>query len=123
MSLYTIIGLIALGITAGILSSLVGIGGGIVIVPVLVMAFGLSQHTSQGTTLAMLSFPVALVSAINYYKRGAVNWQFALILCIGFVVGSYFGSKVALDLPEKIVKRIFATLMILVAIKMYWDSK
>jgi uncharacterized protein len=123
MSLYTIVGLILLGIAAGILSSLVGIGGGIVIVPVLVMAFGLSQHTAQGTTLAMLSLPVALVSAVNYYKRGAVNWQFALIICIGFVVGSYFGSKVALDLPEKMIKRIFATLMIVVAIKMYWDSK
>jgi hypothetical protein len=123
MSVFTIIGLICLGAIAGILSSLVGIGGGIVIVPVLVMAFGLNQHSAQGTTLAILSFPVALVSAINYYKRGAVNWQFAMIICIGFVVGSYFGSKVALDLPEKMVKRIFATLMILVAAKMFWETK
>jgi uncharacterized protein len=123
MSQFTILGLIFVGLIAGILSSMVGIGGGIVIVPTLVMAFGLTQHTAQGTTLAMLSFPVALVSALNYYKKGAVNWQFALILCVGFVIGSYFGSKVALDLPEKMIKRIFACLLILVAAKMFWDSK
>jgi uncharacterized protein len=123
MSVFTIVGLILLGLLAGFLSSMVGIGGGIVIVPTLVMGFGLSQHTAQGTTLAMLSLPVALIGAINYYKQGAVNWQFALIICIGFVVGSYFGSKIALEISEKLVKRFFAILLVLVAIKMFWDSK
>jgi uncharacterized protein len=118
-----IIGLIILGICAGILSSMVGIGGGIVIVPVLVMAFGLSQHSAQGTTLAMLSFPVALIGAVNYYKKGFVDWRFALILAVGFVIGGYIGSKIALDMPEKSVKRFFACLMLVVAFKMFWDTR
>jgi uncharacterized protein len=118
-----IVGLIILGVIAGILSSLVGIGGGIVIVPVLVMAFGLSQHTAQGTTLAMLSFPVALVGALNYYKKGMVDWRIALILCVGFVVGGYFGSKFALGISEKTIKRFFACLMIIVAFKMFWETR
>jgi uncharacterized protein len=123
MSISTIIGLIILGIAAGALSAIVGIGGGIVIVPVLVMAFGLSQHNAQGTTLAMLSFPVALVSAYNYHKQGLVDWKFALIICFGFVIGGYFGSKVAIELSPRVIKRIFACLMIVVAIKMFYDTR
>lgn len=69
MTLNSIIGLVALGIFAGVLSSMVGIGGGIVIVPVLVLLFGLNQHTAQGTTLAMLAFPVSLAAAWTYHKR------------------------------------------------------
>jgi uncharacterized membrane protein YfcA len=87
------------------------------------MAFGLSQHTAQGTTLAMLSFPVALVGALNYYKKGMVDWRIALILCVGFVVGGYFGSKFALGISEKTIKRFFACLMIIVAFKMFWETR
>jgi uncharacterized protein len=123
LKMSTIIGLIVLGIVAGVLSSMVGIGGGIVIVPTLVIGFGLAQHTAQGTTLAMLSVPVALASVINYHKAGAVNWQFVVWLCIGFVVGGYFGSQVALQIPVKTIKRVFAIVMIAVAIKMLWDSR
>jgi uncharacterized protein len=119
----TIVGLIVLGIVAGVLSSMVGIGGGIVIVPTLVIGFGLAQHTAQGTTLAMLSVPVALASVINYHKAGAVNWQFVIWLCLGFVIGGYFGSQFALQIPEKMIKRVFACLLIVVAAKMFWDSK
>jgi uncharacterized protein len=118
-----IIGLVILGIIAGVLSSMVGIGGGIVIVPTLVLAFGLSQHNAQGTTLAMLSFPVALIGAVNYYKKGLVDWRIAIILALGFVIGGYFGSKIALDMPEKMIKRFFACLMIVVAFKMFWDTR
>ncbi len=123
MSISTIVGLIVLGLVAGVLSSMVGIGGGIVIVPTLVIAFGLAQHTAQGTTLAMLSFPVALASAINYHKKGMVDWQFALILCVGFVIGSYFGSKVAVDISPKIIKKTFAIIMVIIAAKMFYESK
>jgi uncharacterized protein len=119
----TILGLIILGIAAGVLSSMVGIGGGIVIVPVLVMAFGLAQHNAQGTTLAMLSFPVALASVYNYHKAGQVSWQFVLWLCLGFIVGSYFGSQYALQIPAKPIKRVFAVVMIVIAIKMLWDTR
>ncbi|MFY7900471.1 MAG: TSUP family transporter, partial [Chitinophagaceae bacterium] len=99
MSISTILGLIILGVFAGSLSSLVGIGGGIVIVPALVGIFGLSQHTAQGTTLAMLSFPISLVAAFTYYKNGMVDWKIAMVLCIGFVIGSFFVSKIAVSIP------------------------
>lgn len=123
MTLGSIIGLVALGILAGVLSSLVGIGGGIVIVPILVLLFGLSQHTAQGTTLAMLSFPVSLVAAITYHKKGMVDWRIALILCAGFVVGGYFGSKVAVDLPTGTIKKVFAVILIIVAVKFLFIDK
>lgn len=123
MTLGSIIGLIALGILAGVLSSLVGIGGGIVIVPVLVLLFGLSQHTAQGTTLAMLSFPVSLAAAITYHKKGMVDWRIALILCAGFVVGGYFGSKVAVDLPTGTIKKVFAVILIIIAVKFLFIDK
>jgi uncharacterized membrane protein YfcA len=124
MSISTILGLIILGLCAGALSSLVGIGGGIVIVPALVGLFGLSQHTAQGTTLAMLSFPVSLVAAITYHKNGMVDWKIAGILCVGFIVGSFFVSKVAVTVPTLTIKKIFAILMIIVAVKfLFFDKK
>ncbi len=119
----TILGLIVLGVCAGALSSLVGIGGGIVIVPALVGLFGLSQHTAQGTTLAMLSFPVSLVAAITYHKNGMVDWKIAMILCVGFIVGSFFVSKVAVTVPTLTIKKIFAVLMIIVAVKFLFIDK
>lgn len=123
MSIYQILGIILVGIGAGVLSSMVGVGGGIVIVPALVMGFGVAQHTAQGTTLAMLSMPVALASVINYQKAGKVDWQLALILAVGFVLGSYFGSKIALGIDEKLIKRFFAILMLFIALKMLWESR
>lgn len=119
----TILGLIVLGVCAGALSSLLGIGGGIVIVPALVGLFGLSQHTAQGTTLAMLSFPVSLVAAITYHKNGMVDWKIAMILCVGFIVGSFFVSKVAVTVPTLTIKKIFAVLMIIVAVKFLFIDK
>jgi uncharacterized protein len=123
MSIYQIFGIIILGVLAGTLSSMVGIGGGIVIVPALVMGFGLSQHSAQGTTLAMLSFPVALASVINYHKAGKVEWEIALLLCLGFIFGSYFGSKFALSIDAKMIKKVFAILLIIIAFKMLWETK
>jgi uncharacterized membrane protein YfcA len=123
MSIRTILGLIFLGLCAGALSSLVGIGGGIVIVPALVGFFGLSQHTAQGTTLAMLSFPVSLVAALTYYKNGMVDWKIALVLCVGFMIGSFFVSKFAVTIPTLTIKKIFAVLMIVVAIKFLFIDK
>jgi len=123
MSINSILGIISLGMLAGVLSSLVGIGGGIVIVPILVLMFGLSQHTAQGTTLAMLSFPVSLVAAWTYHKKGLVDWRIAMILCIGFVVGGYFGSKVAVDIPSSTIKKIFAVIMIIIAVKFLFIDK
>ncbi|MBL7765092.1 MAG: sulfite exporter TauE/SafE family protein [Chitinophagaceae bacterium] len=123
MTITSIAGIIVIGIVAGVLSSMVGIGGGIVIVPALVLFFGLSQHTAQGTTLAMLSVPVSLVAALTYYKKGMVDWRIALLLCIGFVVGGYFGSKVAVNIDGGIIKKVFAVVLILIALKFLFIDK
>lgn len=123
MSTGYILGLLAIGLLAGFMSSLVGIGGGIVIVPALVLIFGLSQKMAQGTSLAMLSLPVAFIGAFNYYKEGQVNWKIALMLAVTFVIGGYFGSKVALGLDMNVIKKIFAVFMIVVAVKYLFFDK
>jgi uncharacterized membrane protein YfcA len=110
--------LLAIGLLAGFLSGLVGIGGGIVVVPVLVYTFSLSQKSAQGTTLFMFLLPVGILGVYNYYKAGHVDFRLAAIMAITFVVGSYFGSKTAISIDTKAVKQIFAFCMILVGVKM-----
>jgi uncharacterized membrane protein YfcA len=123
MSIEFILGLLAVGIIAGFMSSMVGIGGGIVIVPALVFLFGLNQKMAQGTSLAMLSMPVAFIGAYNYYKEGFVDWKVALILAVTFVIGGFLGSKLALSLEMGVVKKIFAVLMIAMAVKyLFFDE-
>lgn len=123
MSITTIIILIIIGVVAGMLSGLVGIGGGIVIVPALVYLLGYSQKNAQGTSLAVLLLPVAIVAAIYYYKAGLINIKAVPIISIGFIVGSYLGGKLVLKLPDETIKKIFAILLILVAIKMLFLDK
>ena len=115
MNVSTIIGLLILGLMAGLLSSVVGIGGGILIVPALVFIFALSQKTAQGTSLAMLLPPIGLLAVINYHKAGLIDYKIAGILCVAFVAGTYFGSKLALNLPDAVLKKVFAIFLILVA--------
>ncbi|MBL7754226.1 MAG: sulfite exporter TauE/SafE family protein [Chitinophagaceae bacterium] len=124
MTLTSILGLLLLGFLAGILSSLVGIGGGIVIVPALVLIFGLTQHTAQGTTLAMLAMPVSLAAAYSYFQKGMVEWKLAVILGIGFVLGGFLGGQVAVTIPSLQIKRIFAILLLIIAAKfLFFDKK
>lgn len=123
MTTGTILGLLVVGLLAGFLSSMVGIGGGVVIVPALVLIFGLGQKMAQGTSLAMLSLPVALIAAYNYHKSGQVNWKVALILAATFVVGGYIGSKFVLGMETAIVKKIFAVFIMIIAIKYLFFDK
>lgn len=123
MTLTSILSLILLGAAAGVLSSMVGIGGGIVIVPALVLLFNLNQHTAQGTTLAMLSLPVSLAAAYSYHQKGMIDWKIAFILCIGFVIGGFFGGRIAVNIPTLTIKKIFGVLMILIAIKFLFIDK
>lgn len=109
---------IAIGLVAGSLSGMVGIGGGIVIVPALVVFVGLSQHEAQGTTLAMLVPPVGLVAAWTYYRAGYVDLQLAGWLCLGFVVGTLAGSRLAIVASEVTLERIFGGALLLVGLKM-----
>ena len=117
-----VIGIIILGIIAGYLSGLVGIGGGIVMVPVLVLLFGFTQHKAQGTTLALLMIPVGVFGVMNYYKTGNVDIKTALLLCCGFVLGSYLGSKTAISVSQETLRKVFAILMFVVAVKMFFQK-
>ena len=108
----TIIYLVLIGLAAGFMGGMVGIGGGVIIVPALVLLLGLSQHQSQGISLAMLLFPVGILGVINYYKKGHVDFKYAGLLAIGFLAGSYLGSKFSLSLPQDTVKKVFAVVMI-----------
>lgn len=113
--------LLTVGFAAGVLSGLVGIGGGIIIVPVLVYFLHFSQQQAQGTTLFMFLLPIGVLGVINYYKAGFVDFKTAAIIASTFVVGSYFGSKFAIALDQKTVKQIFGVIIVLLGLKMiFW---
>lgn len=120
----TVLILLFIGLFSGMLGGLVGIGGGIVIVPALIYFLGFSQLNAQGTSLALIMFPVGVLGVINYYKQGHIDFNIVFILAAGFVIGSFLGSKLALNIPQVFVKKTFAMLMIVIAVKMlFFDKK
>lgn len=123
MDVQTILIIVLIGLTAGILGGLVGIGGGIIIVPALVYFIGFSQKTAQGTSLGLIMLPVGILGVLHYYKQGHIDFRVVGILAVGFLAGSYFGSKVALNLPDETVKKIFAAILIVVAVKMLFFDR
>lgn len=114
----TIIILLAVGLVAGFMSGLVGIGGGVIIVPILVYFLHQNQKMAQGTTLFMFLMPIGLLGVYNYYKDGQIDYKSALIMASTFIIGSYLGSKTALTIDTKLVKQIFGAMIILVGFKM-----
>ena len=118
MTIQIILSLVLIGILAGVLSGLVGVGGGIIMVPLLVMFFSFNQHEAQGTSLAVLAVPVTAVAVFNYYKEGQINLKYAAIIAVFFVLGSIVGSKFALTLDQKVLKKIFAVVIVIIAGKM-----
>jgi uncharacterized membrane protein YfcA len=121
ISTFLILGLT--GLVAGFLGGMVGVGGGIIMVPMMVFALGLSQKTAQGTSLAVMMIPISIgVAVYNYYKQGHVNITYALIIAGFFAVGGYLGSKLALNIDQTIVKKIFAVLMVAVALKIFFGK-
>ncbi|NOZ45355.1 MAG: sulfite exporter TauE/SafE family protein [Chlorobi bacterium] len=117
-----IIILLIIGLVAGLASGTLGIGGGIIIVPSLVFIMGFSQHMAQGTSLAFLLPPIGVFAVYTYYKNNYINFKFAIVLTIAFVAGAYLGSLISLNLDDKILKKIFAGFMILVALKMIFTD-
>lgn len=118
MSVSTFVILIIIGLLAGILSGLVGVGGGILMIPLLIIFLGLTQHQAQGTALFAMLPPIGILAAINYYKEGFVKWEYAIVIAFTFVIGGYLGSKLSLSLPPQMVRRIFGVIMLLGAIKL-----
>ena len=118
VSVSTFIILIVIGLLAGILSGLVGVGGGILMIPLLIIFLGLTQHEAQGTALFAMLHPIGILAAINYYKEGFVKWEYAIVIAFTFVIGGYLGSKLSLSLPPQTVRRIFGVIMLLGAIKL-----
>lgn len=118
MTVYQIILLILVGLSAGLLGGTLGVGGGVIVIPSLIFLFGFSQHSAQGTALAFMLPPVTLLATINYWKEGYVNWKVAIVLSITFLIGAYFGSKLSADFSDKTLKRVFGVFLMFIAAKM-----
>jgi uncharacterized protein len=122
MSTSVLILLIVIGIITGIMAGMLGIGGAVIMIPALVYLLGINQQMAQGTSLAVMLPPIGVIAAYNYYKAGQVNIRFALILAAAFIIGSYFGSKIALKIQPDVLKKMFGILLLLVAAKMLFSK-
>lgn len=107
---------LGIGLFAGVCGGLFGIGGGLVIVPAAILALGFSQHKAQGTSLALLMMPVGIFGVVNYWRDGQVDIVKAIWIGLGFLGGSYLGSKLALNLDPLTMRRVFAAFLIIVAV-------
>jgi uncharacterized protein len=115
--------LILIGLAAGVLSGLVGVGGGIIVVPALVFFLGFTQHEAQGTSLGLLLLPVGILAVASYYNKGYIDIKVVGIMAIAFVIGGWIGSKLAITVSEVAVKRVFAVILFYTAFKMLgWDA-
>ncbi len=124
MSATTLLILVMIGLAAGFLSGLVGIGGGIIMVPTLVFFLGLTQKQAQGTSLGVLMLPVVALAVWQYHKQGQINFNHVLVIAVAFITGGFLGSKLALSLSDDKMKKIFAVVLLLVSIKMlFFDKK
>ncbi|MHB1146201.1 MAG: TSUP family transporter [Lutibacter sp.] len=125
MTVTTILILIIIGLAAGMLSGLVGVGGGIVMVPLFVLFLGLTQHNAQGLSLAVMLPPVTFLAVYNYHTAGSggnIDWRIALTVSLLFAIGGFLGSKIALQIDQRMLKRIFGVFMLLVAVKLIFTK-
>ena len=118
MDVQIVLSLVLIGVLAGILSGLVGVGGGVIMVPLLVLLLGFNQHQAQGTSLAVLVVPVTAVAVYTYHKEGFIDWRYVGIIAMFFVIGGYFGSKIAVGLDQKMLKKVFGFILLIIAGKM-----
>jgi uncharacterized protein len=121
MTFQTIVLVMCIGLAAGMLSGLIGIGGGIIMVPMLLL-MGFTQQQAQGTSLAALLPPVTLFAVINYHKAGFIDWRYAILISLVFVVGGYFGSRIAVNIDQRTLKKIFGFVLLVVAGKMIFGK-
>ena len=117
-----IIILLVIGLAAGLMSGVLGIGGGLIIIPMLVGFLGYSQKEAQGTSLGLLLLPIGILAVMNYYQAGFVNIKAVGIMIITFVIGSYISSKLAISLPDTILKKVFGVFLLFYAIKLFFGK-
>lgn len=118
----TIFILLAIGIIAGVASGFVGIGGGLIIVPALVYFLGLDQHTAQGTSLALMLPPIGVLAAMQYQSEQNIEWIYAAVIALTFIIGAWIGSKWSMELSPTVVRLIFAAFMFYAATSMALKS-
>ena len=107
-----------LGLLAGVVSGLFGVGGAVVIIPGLVLLANLPQHTAHGTSLAALLLPVGILGALEYYKRGQVNIPYAAVVAVGLLIGAYFGARLAGTMPDAMLRKAFGIFLLLISVKL-----
>ena len=118
MSLHLVLLLCLIGLLAGMLAGLIGVGGGVIVVPALVFFLGFSQKAAQGTSLGLLLLPIGILAVMNYYNEGLINIKVVGIMAVGFLLGGFLGSKLALAISELALRRIFAIVLFYTAFKM-----
>jgi uncharacterized membrane protein YfcA len=111
-----------IGCVAGLLGGMLGLGGAIIIIPAMVMLLGYSQQMAQGTALIMMVLPVGALAAFQYYQKGFVDIKAAVILAVFFFVGGYFGAKSATQIPQDILKKTFAVILVGIAVKLWFQK-
>lgn len=114
--------LLIIGLASGLVSGVLGIGGGIIIIPMLVGFLGYTQKEAQGTSLGLLLLPIGILAVMNYHKAGYVNLKAVGIMIITFVIGSYLSSLYAITLPEGVLKKIFAVFLMIYAFKLLFGK-
>ena len=123
MDMVQILLFLLLGLVAGVLSGLVGIGGGTIIIPTLVFLFGFTQRKAQGTTLALMVPPIGILAAWTYYKQGFVDIRAAVFIVLGFFLGGLLGARVAVGIPDAMLRKVFGVYLLVVAAQMFFGKK
>lgn len=127
MTTQLVITALLIGIAAGMLSGLVGVGGGIIMVPALVFFMNYTQHQAQGTSLAVLTLPVVILAALTYYYQGQkdgapIDLRIVGLICCGFFAGAYLGGRIAIVINQDLLKKIFAVIIFYSGFKILgWD--
>lgn len=122
MNIEELIKLILIGIVTGAAAGFLGIGGGLILIPALVLVMGFSQHQAIGTSLAVMLPPIGIFAVYNYYKAGNVNFLYAMIIAATFMIGSYFTSRIAVGISENTIRKVFSAVLFLIAIKMFFTK-
>jgi uncharacterized membrane protein YfcA len=117
-----ILGALLAGLGVGVFSGLIGVGGGVIAVPILIYAFGMEQKMAQGTSLMMLLGPTGAFAILEYYRAGNVNLKVGLLMAVGVLIGAYFGGHYAQTMSNVVLRRVFSVVLVVVALKMFFQK-